>query len=273
MKSVNGTGIKRAALINDYSCLGKCSLSVAVPIVSALGVEAVALPTAVLSTHTGPDFGEYAIKDMTQEMMAFAAHWKRLGVKFDCIFTGFFSSAEQIDIAQNFIDDFADDETTVIVDPVLGDSGKIYPCFDGSYVEKMRSLIQRADVVTPNVTEASLLAGCPFDTDSNEILDKLNVPNAIITGVHHNDEIGYCARIGDSTKEIFYPYVAMELHGTGDVFSSALCGALMNYDDIEKSLEFAAQFCNECIVEAAKRQPEHWYGLPFEVVLKRRMNL
>lgn len=273
MKSVNGTGIKRAALINDYSCLGKCSLSVAVPIVSAYGVEAVALPTAVLSTHTGSDFGEYVIKDMTEQMKSFAAHWRRLNVKFDCIFTGFFSSSEQIDIAQNFINDFADDHTTVIVDPVLGDGGSLYPCFDRSYVKKMRALVSLADVITPNFTEAALLAGCEFGTAPQQLAQKLKAPNVIITGVKSGDEIGYYARLDDKVKEICYPYVPMQLHGTGDVFSSALCGALMSCGNIEKSLEAAAEFCNDCIVEAAKRQPEHWYGLPFEVVLKRRMNL
>ena len=150
-KSVNETGMKRAMLINDLSCLGKCSLSVGLPIVSACGVEAVALPTAVLSTHTG-GFEGYVVRDMTEDMRVFAAHWKAMGVRFDCIYTGFFASAEQIDVARQVIRDFSDSCTLVMVDPVLGDNGRLYPCFDQEYVARMRPLCAMAHVITPNYT-------------------------------------------------------------------------------------------------------------------------
>ena len=137
MTTINETGMPRAMLINDLSCIGKCSLSVALPIVSACGVEAVALPTVILSTHTG-GFEGFAAREMTEEMRAFAVHWRSIGVKFDCIYTGFFGSVEQINLTEKLIHDFGGDDTVVIVDPVLGDNGRLYPCFSDEYVEAMR---------------------------------------------------------------------------------------------------------------------------------------
>lgn len=128
MTTINETGMPRAMLINDLSCIGKCSLSVALPIVSACGVEAVALPTVILSTHTG-GFEGFAAREMTEEMRTFAAHWRSIGVKFDCIYTGFFGSVEQINLTEKLIHDFSGDDTVVIVDPVLGDNGGCTPAF------------------------------------------------------------------------------------------------------------------------------------------------
>ena len=182
MTTINETGMPRAMLINDLSCIGKCSLSVALPIVSACGVEAVALPTVILSTHTG-GFEGFAAREMTEEMRTFAAHWRSIGAKFDCIYTGFFGSVEQINLTEKLIHDFGGDDTVVIVDPVLGDNGRLYPCFSNEYVEAMRRLTAHADVITPNLTEAAILAGLPFDTAPETILARLNVPNVIITGV------------------------------------------------------------------------------------------
>lgn len=269
-KSVNETGMKRAMLINDLSCLGKCSLSVGLPIVSACGVEAVALPTAVLSTHTG-GFEGYVVRDMTEDMRVFAAHWKAMGVRFDCIYTGFFASAEQIDVARQVIRDFADSRTLVMVDPVLGDNGRLYPCFDQEYVARMRSLCAMAHVITPNYTEAALLAGKPVTTPPEELLDALDVPNVIITGVHEGEWIGYRARLGVRKVTVDKLYMPMTLHGTGDVFASALCGEMMRGRPLFRALQEAADFCDACIRKTAERQPGHWYGLAFEDVLKERM--
>ena len=158
MKSVNDTGMKRAALINDLSCLGKCSLSVALPILSAAGVEAVALPTAILSTHTG-GFDGYVMRDMTEEMQAFIAHWQRIGVHFDCIYTGFFSSVRQIEIARQFIQDFAQEDTLVLVDPVLGDNGRLYGCFSPDYVQEMRAKVVAAEAEVPRAMAEALRSG------------------------------------------------------------------------------------------------------------------
>ena len=276
MTDINATGMKRAALINDLSCIGKCSLSVALPIVSAFGVEGVALPTAVLSTHTG-GFENYVIHDMTPQMHAFAAHWKRMNAKFDCVYTGFFSSVEQIDIAREFVRDFGGEDCLVIVDPVLGDNGALYDCFTAEYVAAMRALAAGADVITPNHTEAALLAGLPMDADADALIgalgDTLGVRNIIITGMRRGGEVGYEARLGGRRVEFYRPWQSTVMHGTGDVFTSALCGELMRGRAPEAAFTAAAEFCDECIQETVRRQPGHWYGLAFEEILRRRMSL
>ncbi|MEI3061832.1 MAG: PfkB family carbohydrate kinase [Oscillospiraceae bacterium] len=246
------------------------ALSVALPIVSACGVEAVALPTVILSTHTG-GFEGFAAREMTEEMRAFAAHWRSIGVIFDCIYTGFFGSVEQINLTEKLIHDFGGDDTVVIVDPVLGDNGRLYPCFSDEYVEAMRRLTALADVITPNLTEAAILAGLPFDTAPETILARLNVPNVIITGVRREGRIGYLSRFGGEKCEISTPYVPLALHGTGDVFASAFCGKLMAdpQRDMQLALAAAADFCYGCVRETVKRQPSHWYGLSFEDMLKK----
>lgn len=193
IRPVNGSGMKRMALLNDLSCFGKCSLSVAMPILSACGVETVPLPTVILSTHTASGFGDYVMRDMTDEMKAFAAHWKKLDVKFDGICTGFFASAEQIRFAESFLRDFGGEDTLIVVDPVLGDNGALYGCFSEEYVQAMRTLCKAARLITPNHTEAALLAGCSMDTDVNELLEKLPVENVIITGVAARGDRLLCA--------------------------------------------------------------------------------
>lgn len=270
MTSINNTGMPRAMLINDLSCIGKCSLSVGLPIVSACGVEAVALPTALLSTHTG-GFEGYAVRDTTEEMRAFAAHWKSMDVKFDCIYTGFFGSVEQIALTESIIHDFGGGDCIIMVDPVLGDNGRLYPCFSDEYVRAMRRLIRHADVICPNLTEAAILTGLPLDTAPRALLDKLEAPNVIITGVRSERGIGYLARLNGEISEINTPYVPLSHHGMGDVFASALCGKLLSNPehDMALALASAADFCFACVRETVKRQPAHWYGLCFEDVLKR----
>lgn len=272
MVSINGTGMKRAVLINDLSCIGKCSLSVAMPIISAYGAETVPLPTEILSTHTG-GFENYVVRDMTEEMSAFIAHWKSIGAGFDCIYTGFFCSVEQMKLTEQFIRDFSDENTLVIVDPVLGDWGELYGCFSDSHVEAMRSLCALADVITPNVTEAALLTGCGIETPADELLKKLNVRNAVITGVRSGENIGYLADFSGNRISIEKEYLPIRLHGTGDVFASSFCGELLNGKSYRDALIGAADFCAESIEETSKRLPAHWYGLAFEDVLKRRMKL
>lgn len=267
-RSVNGSGMRRMALINDLSCFGKCSLSVEAPILSAYGVEAVPLPTAVLSTHTAEGFGSYVLRDMTDEMEAFAAHWKQLGVRFDGVCTGFFASVPQLTFARRFLRDFADPSTLVVIDPVLGDNGALYGCFTERSVTAMRALCSDARLITPNRTEAALLAGCAMDAGVEELLEKITAPNVIITGVRREDTIGYCARLDGAYMELFKPCLPGTLHGTGDVFVSALCGELMNGRDMPDALTRAADFCDRCVRKTAARGEAHWYGLAFEDVLK-----
>ena len=271
MTNINDTGMKRAALINDYSCFGKCSLSVAIPIISAYGSEAVALPTAILSTHTG-GLGNYVVRDMTEEMLSFSAHWKELGMKFDCIYTGFFCSPRQIEAARDFIRDFSEEDTLVLVDPVLGDNGSIYPCFSSEHIKAMRRLCRYADVITPNITEAALLTGMSTDTEAEELCfslrSSLDVRNVVVTGVRDGDKIGYHADFDGREVSIMKDYADVSLHGTGDVFASAFCGELLSGKDMAAALADAADFCDRCVKATLRRLPSHWYGLAFEDVLK-----
>lgn len=269
MHDLNATGLKRAALITDLSCLGKCSLSVGLPILSAYGAEAVALPTAVLSTHTD-GFGEYTLRDMTEDMKAIIMQWKRLKLRFDCIYTGFFASLEQLSVAEEFIHDFGGEGCLVIVDPILGDNGALYSCFSPAHVDAMRRLCRAADIITPNRTEAQLLTGLGEGCGADALLSALETPNAIVTGVRRGDEIGYAARLDGGYHELFRPYLNAVLHGTGDVFTSALCGELLRGAPLPAAFVAAADFCDRCIAATAPRLASHWYGLAFEEVLASR---
>ena len=256
MKTVNPCGLKRAALINDLSCFGKCSLSVSMPILSSYGIETVPLPTALLSTHT------------TEAMRAFAAHWKQVGVQFDCIATGYCCSPEQIRLAAEFIRSFADGRTLVVVDPVLGDHGRLYSGFTDAHVDAMRELCSLADVITPNRTEAALLSGLACSSADETLLYAQQVKNTILTSVRTETGIGYLARLDGGIRLVLRPFVELTLHGAGDVFTSALCGELLCGKAPMDALDSAADFCDRCIHETVKRQPWHWYGLAFEPVLK-----
>lgn len=267
MKAVNPCGLKRAALINDLSCFGKCSLSVSMPILSSYGIETVPLPTALLSTHTG-GFTGYVVQDTTEAMRAFAAHWKQVGVQFDCIATGYCCSPEQIRLAAEFIRSFADGRTLVVVDPVLGDHGRLYSGFTDAHVDAMRELCSLADLITPNRTEAALLAGLSFSSADETLLYAQQVKDVVITSVGSEGRIGYLARLDGRVTLVQKESVDMAVHGAGDVFTSALSGELLSGQAPQTALLRAADFCDSCIHETAKRQPGHWYGLAFEPVLK-----
>ena len=275
MKSVNDTGMKRAALINDLSCLGKCSLSVALPILSAAGVEAVALPTAILSTHTG-GFDGYVMRDMTEEMQAFIAHWQRIGVHFDCIYTGFFSSVRQIEIARQFIQDFAQEDTLVLVDPVLGDNGRLYGCFSPDYVQEMRALCKLAHIITPNLTEACMLLKIPPFTEglsrsqAKSLLVRLSElgPNyVVITGAPMVS--GQIANIGYDRQHnsfwcILCDYVPVSYPGTGDLFASVLTGGFLTGDSLPMAMGRASYFVERCIKTTFSYSSDTRYGVMLE---------
>ena len=195
MRPVDPCGLKRALLINDLSCFGKCSLSVSLPILSAYGVEAVPLPTAVLSTHTG-GFTGYASVDMTEALRRFPAHWAQLGLRFDCIAVGYCTSAEQLRLAAALIRSLADEHTLVVVDPVLGDQGALYPGLKEAQVEAMRELCSLARWITPNRTEAALLAGLPASAGDRTLLQALQTENTVITSIQRENTIGFLARLG-----------------------------------------------------------------------------
>lgn len=268
MKSLETT-IKRVALINDMSCFGKCSITVSVPIISAFGCETVPLPTALLSTHTG-EFSGYTKLDLTEEMKKIISHWEKSDLEFDCIYSGYFCSTDQIDLTIEFIKKFKKENTLVIVDPVMGDNGSLYDGFTEEFAHKMRELTEYADAITPNLTEAAILAGLPYTAEPEKIAEALTVKNIAITGVRCEGEIGYLIKTEGKSRRVMAPIVDCPLHGSGDVFTSALCGELMNKTDFGEAARAAAEFCDECIRDTAPLQPRHWYGIMFEEAMKRR---
>ncbi|MBQ8291841.1 MAG: pyridoxamine kinase [Clostridia bacterium] len=257
----------RVLAINDISCVGKCSLSVSLPILSACGVTCDVLPTALLSTHTG-GFQGYTCLDLTDELQAILAHWKTLGLQFDIIYSGYLGSIEQIRLVSDIRREFLKANGTFIVDPVMGDGGKLYAGFTLTYIERMRALCKEADYVLPNVTEACYLADIPYEkTPSIPLLmQKLTTlcPRPIVTGITENNVISvkYVSEYGNesySTKSVegFF-------HGAGDVFSSAFVGCLANGKTQEQAVRLAADFTTAAVKRTAKEVPDKRYGLNFE---------
>ena len=236
--------MKRVLTIQDISCLGKCSLTIALPVISALGSEAVILPTAVLSTHTM--FRNFTCKDLSDQLEPIANHWKSEGVAFDAIYTGYLGTIGQIDQVKELFRSFREKDTTIIVDPVMADNGKLYPAFDMDYVRKNAELCAEADIIVPNITEAAL-TGVSLEEGK--------------TGV-----MGYERKSGD-----YYVYqnrrVDAAYHGTGDLFSSTCVGEIMRGRDWRDAMRIAADYTAHTI-EATLRNPEKpWYGVDFETTL------
>ncbi len=262
----------RVLAINDISCVGKCSLTTALPIISACGIECNVLPTAILSTHTG-GFTGYTFHDLTGEIPAILAHWKSLGLKFDYICSGYLGSIDQIELVKTVRDELLAENGKFIVDPVMGDGGKLYAGFTDAFVEKMRALCRLADYILPNVTEAAYLANVsyPLTKDNAENclkqLQKL-CPQAMITGVEDGENISvwYTGKNGE-TKVYTHENVVGSFHGAGDVFASAFVGALARGKSEESAIVLASDFVTASIRRTAVEVPDKKYGLNFEAEL------
>lgn len=267
--------MKRIFTVQDVSCLGRCSLTVALPIVSAFGVETVILPTAVLSTHTM--FKDFTVKDLDDQILPIAEHWKKENVSFDGIYTGYLASAEQIDKVIAAIDMFRTENTLVAVDPAMADNGKLYPAFSKEFPAQMARLCAVADVILPNITEACLLTGREYREQYNEAfvkdivydLAKLGAKSVVLTGITYGGRYGVLSY--DSGMNYFEFFEQEKLpvsyHGTGDVFSSCFVGALMNGKDMAQAVEIAATFTAKCIEVTYRDRGDSYYGVEFERVL------
>lgn len=273
---------KRVAAIHDISGFGKCSLTVALPIISAAGVETAVIPTAVLSTHTG-GFKDFTFRDLTDDILPIAEHWRREGLHFDAIYTGYLGSFKQIELVCKIVELLRDEDTLVIVDPVMADHGKLYANFPQDFPQGMKKLCSMADIVMPNITEACLILSKDYKAgpyDKNYIeellygLKELGAETPMLTGVCFDKErLGAaCIENGD-IKYAFAPRVEAMYHGTGDVFGSAFVGALMNGIDMEKSMEIAALYTRGCIDRTLNTQPERTYGVNFEQELPNYLKL
>lgn len=264
----------RAAAIHDLSGFGRCSLTVALPILSAMGIQCCPLPTAFLSTHTG-GFEGFTFLDMTDEMEKAAAHWKALDLRFDAIYSGFLGSARQIGVVERFFRDFRAPGTLTVVDPVMGDHGAVYKTYTSEMCAGMAGLAELADVITPNLTEAALLLGVPFGAlpGPEETVARLSMDgrrSVVLTGVSltpgKTGAMCFDAKTG-RTQAVQTAYISHEFHGTGDVFASVLTGALMQGRSLPAAAEQAAEFVRACAVRTAASDIPPREGVEFEPLL------
>lgn len=266
--------MKRIMTIQDISCIGKCSLTVALPIISAMGVEAGILPTAVLSTHT--QFKNFTFRDLTDEIQPISDHWKSEGIGFDAIYTGYLGSFEQIALVSKFFDTFGTPQNQIIIDPVMGDYGKLYPGFTEDFAKEMAKLCGKADIILPNMTEASYMLGIDYvesgydEAYVKEVLYKLSqlgAKNTVLTGVSfEKGKLGVMAYNSESGEYFSYfnDEVDAKYHGTGDVFASCCTGALMNDLSLADSLKIAADYTARCIQNTMDDPDRRTYGVNFE---------
>ncbi len=266
--------------IQDISCVGQCSLTVALPIISACGIETCILPSAVLSTHTA-GFSGYTFRDLTDDMPSIREHWEKEKIVFDAIYTGYLGSAQQIDYVLDIAASCAKTGAKLIVDPAMADNGKLYPGFDAAFVEAMKKLCAKADYLLPNITEACFLTGMEYKTEYDrayidEIISKLSAlgcANIILTGISY--KAGKTGSVVVENGE--YSYYEHDLlpnscHGTGDIYASAFVGALVRGKSSYDAAKVASDYTVECI-KATAMQENHWYGAAFEPVLGKLIEM
>lgn len=265
--------LKKVATINDLSGIGKCSLAVAIPILSALKVQCCPFPTAILSSQTG--FSKYTFLDLTKEMEKYSNNWKELNLKIDTIYSGFLGSTNQIDIVSNFIKE--NPQSFVIVDPVLGDNGLLYPIFNEEICNKMKDLVRYSNLITPNITEACLLLNKKFKNNfkKEEIvniaknLSILGPKKVIITGIIR-DEMIYNLSYDRATDKSFtygIKYNNCSYSGTGDIFVSIICGLITNNYNLDFAVKIASDFIYKCVSYTCKYEHDRNHGVMFEMFL------
>lgn len=268
--------MKRIMTVQDISCVGKCSLTVALPIISAAGVECGVLPTAVLSTHTA--FKSFTFHDLTEEIEPISDTFLDLGIDFDAIYTGYLGSHRQLSLVGDFIDRFKKKDSFVLIDPVMADHGVLYKGFTEEFAKNMATLTAKADLVVPNITEAAFMLGVPYNPDYDDEYIKwllkeltgLGCPRAALTGISFDDD-----KIGvyyyDSTTDTYFSYFNEKLpaayHGTGDIYASATLGAVMSGMDIPTALSVAVDFTLECMKKTEEDPDRRFYGVNFESAL------
>lgn len=267
--------MKRIASIQDLSCVGKCSQGIALPVLSAMGIECAALPTALLSAHTV--FKGFRSLDLSPYLPAILAHWKALGLRFDAIYSGFLGSVELISLMEQIYRDFGSPNTLRFVDPVMADHGALYAGIPADFPAAMGRLCRQADIITPNVTEACLLTGRPYREEHSEgyvrelleALLGLGVQTAIITGLRTDTRhMGVATMHRDGSFRLHLTdYVPAVFHGTGDLFASTCVGALVLGRDPGEAIALAADHVNKTIHVTRQDPSARWYGVNFEETL------
>ncbi len=266
---------KKVLAIHDISCFGRCSLTAAIPIISVSGAEVIPLPTAVLSTHTG-GFSDFTFRDLTEDMRPIAEHWKKLGARFDVIYTGYLGSLEQVAIVKEIIRDFSDADTLIVVDPVMADAGKYYSLITPDFAVGMRELCEMADIIIPNLTEAAFLLGEEYKEhytkqETEDILQRLALlgpKNIVLSGVS-SDDYSCIGAAAYNALEGTVSYALAEkidgfYHGTGDTFASALIAALTRNAEIEEATRVAVEYTLACIRRTYTEGTDTRYGVDIE---------
>lgn len=271
---------KKILTIQDISCVGQCSLTVALPILSACGLETCILPSAVLSTHTA-GFSGFTFRDLTDDMPKIQEHWQKENIKFKAIYTGYLGSVKQVGYVRNILDTMGTDDCVRIVDPAMADNGNLYSIFNDEYVAAMRTLCASADILIPNITEACFLTNMPYRETYDEsyikelleALSKLGGKSIILTGVSYAPEkTGVVVYENGAIRYYEHNKVSKGCHGTGDIYASAFTGALMNDKDIFDAAKIAADYTVKCIINT-QGDETHWYGAKFETALRDLMDM
>lgn len=273
--------MKRIVTIQDISCVGKCSLTVALPIISAMRIETAVIPTAVLSTHTA--FKNFTYRDLTGDLPKIAKHWKQEKFNFDGIYTGYLGSIEQIDILKEFFKQFKTPNNFIFIDPVMADNGKLYAGFDASFVKEMKKLCKMADIIVPNLTEASYMLEKEYKEiySEQEIKDilielsNLGPKYVVLTGVSFKDNKLGVMSYNKETNEFFTYFkekIPAKYHGTGDIFASTLVGAITNNNTLEEGLKIAVDYVWETINDTYKTNKKDAYGVNFETKIPYLIN-
>lgn len=271
---------KKLLTIQDISCVGQCSLTVALPIISACGIETCVLPSAVLSTHTA-GFSGYTFRDLTEDMPSIKEHWEKENIKFDAIYTGYLGSTKQIEYVADIFDSVGTENCIKVVDPAMADNGKLYPGFDAEFVQSMKGLCSKADYLVPNITEASFLTDMEYKTKYDrayidELIEKLRAlgcKNVILTGVSYEEgKTGVVVFENGEYSYYQHPFLPNSCHGTGDIYASSFVGALVRGKSTYDAAKIAADYTVECIKSTAEEE-NHWYGAKFEPVLSKLIKM
>lgn len=264
--------MKKIVTIQDISCVGKCSLTVALPIISSAGIETAIIPTTILSTHTG--FKNFTFRDLSSDIPLISNHWQKENFKFNAVYTGYLGNVEQIEMVKDFINKFNTKDNFILIDPAMADNGKLYTGFDMNFVKKMKELCDLGDIIVPNLTEACLLLGIEYKDNFtiNEIKDMLltlskTVDKVVITDINIGNKIGIMSYDGKEYYSYFRTKIPAKYHGSGDIFASSLVGCLTNNIDLNNSLKIAVDYTWECIKETYKEN-KNAYGLNFESKIK-----
>ena len=271
---------KKILTIQDISCVGQCSLTVALPILSACGMETCILPSAVLSTHTA-GFSGFTFRDLTDDMPAIQEHWKKENIKFKAIYTGYLGSIKQIGYVRDILKTMGTDDCVRVVDPAMADNGQLYSIFNQDYVEAMKVLCGEADILVPNITEACFLTDEEYKETYDEgyicnLVEKLKALGAktvVLTGVsYESGKTGVIVYENGKMEYYKHDKIAKGSHGTGDIYASAFVGALMNDKSVYEAAKIAADYTVKCIINT-QGDVDHWYGAKFETALGDLMKM